>query len=560
MTILPATFCAAPFYQINITNDGKARLCCRTHDSITEGNRPLSLHSETFEQIWNAGYMRTVRRAMLAGEKVDACVGCYATEADGGNSLRHILNAHAKRFMLDAADDKAILAQARFVVEEYAGIAPPPTAFHLWLGNRCNLKCRMCSPMFSSQIAADNVHSKWREALPRSETLLPVYRDGVDYTGFGNLVKQEKMALREVSMKNATITLPGNGEPVASIEISGSKHPLLPCRLSLEAGNRRLAKKWLLGTHWKMTVLPNNTGIPASPIRLSLQFLGLRQRIGIDKLTITTTAQSSKEQPRELISRIPGNPYWAKDERIVFGEILTRPKRLRSINFSGGEPLINPVLTVILERLVESGHAEHIEVYITSNGTVYSKCLPELLKQFGSAHIGFSIDGMGALQEYIRSPSKWDIVRRNVVAFLKENVSVSVRPTVQAYNIFGLLDLVRWCEWHRVPFVLDNILYSPASLSLDMLPQAVIDEALGDWLEYLDTECAEDNRWHVETVIAALRRPRPEPAEIAVLQDEFIRFTNDLDRVRDQSFEAVCPILHSRLFAEGFDFQGKHRF
>ena len=84
---------------------------------------------------------------------------------------------------------------------------------------------------------------------------------------------------------------------------------------------------------------------------------------------------------------------------------------------------------------------------------------------------------------------------------------------MQAYNIFSLLDLVRWCERHRVPVVLDNILYSPVSLSLDILPKAVIDEALGDWLEYLDIECTGDNRWHVETVIAALRRPRPEPAE-----------------------------------------------
>ena len=61
-------------------------------------------------------------------------------------------------------------------------------------------------------------------------------------------------------------------------------------------------------------------------------------------------------------------------------------------------------------------------------------------------------------------------------------------------------------------------------------------------------------------VIAALRRPRPEPAEMAVLQDEFIRFTNDLDRGCDQSFETVSPILHRHLITAGFDFRGKHRF
>ena len=187
-------------------------------------------------------------------------------------------------------------------------------------------------------------------------------------------------------MEGATIALPGNGEPIASIEISGSKHPLLPCRLSLGAGNRWLAKKWLLRTHWKMTVRPDYTCKSPAPIRLSLQFLGFRQRIGIDALTITTITPGSKEQPREIISRIPGNPYWAKDESIVFGEIFAHPRRLRWLNFSGGEPLINPVFPVILERLVESGHAEHIGLYITSNGTVHSQRLSELLKQFRCAH------------------------------------------------------------------------------------------------------------------------------------------------------------------------------
>ena len=33
-----------------------------------------------------------------------------------------------------------------------------------------------------------------------------------------------------------------------------------------------------------------------------------------------------------------------------------------------------------------------------------------------------------------------------------------------------------------------------------------------------------EDRWHVETVIAALRQPRPEPAELSTLQDEFILY------------------------------------
>ena len=201
----------------------------------------------------------------------------------------------------------------------------------------------------------------------------------------------------------------------------------------------------------------------------------------------------------------------------------------------------------------------HLTERTTSNGTAYSRRLSGLLKQFRSVEIGFSIDGTGTLQEYIRPPSTWDRVIRNVMAFRDDQVPVSIRPTAQAYNVFGLLELVRFCEHRRIPFVLDNVLYNPPYLSLDVLPQDAIDEALEEWQSDLDNECAEDNRWHVQTVLAALRRPRPDPAEMEIRQDQFIRFTNDLDLTRSETFEASCPRLYQRLTAAGFDFRGKYR-
>jgi len=423
--MLPKTFCALPFYSINISNDGKARLCCRTHRNMMSGERCLSLHETTFSQIWNSDYLRSVRCRMIEGAEIEDCVGCYETEADGGISLRQIMNSKSRDIWERIPGDNQILEKAKAIVRDH-GNAPPPSALHLWLGNLCNLKCRMCHPMFSSSISSDSVHSKWRED---------------DSSRSGRLSTSD----------------------------------------------------------------------------------------------------------------------WTENEKII-EEVFEHPECLRLINFAGGEPLINPMFSVILEKLVDTGHAVHISLFISSNATKHSSRLSALLKKFWSVELAFSVDGIGKLQEYIRSPSKWDSIIRNVLAFQKENIPVSIRPTAQAYNIFGLLDLVRWCEKNELPFNLNNVLYSPSFLSMDMLPQVVIDEALQDWVEYLDTECTEDNRWHVETMIAALRRPRPKPSDLVVLQDLFIRFTNDLDYSRGQSFALTCPRLHDRLVAAGFDFHGKYRF
>jgi glutamate-1-semialdehyde 2,1-aminomutase len=64
----------------------------------------------------------------------------------------------------------------------------------------------------------------------------------------------------------------------------------------------------------------------------------------------------------------------------------------------------------------------------------------------------------------------------------------------------------------------------------------------------------------VRSVLAGLGRPRPEAETAAALQDEFIRFTNDLDRARGQDFASLCPRLHQGLIAAGLDFRGKYRF
>ena len=409
----PKTFCALPFHQMTVMNDGKVRLCCRSEVNITSDGRDLSLHHATLGQIWNSDYLRSVRRRMLSGLGVQDCLQCYATEAGGATSLRQVMNARFAS-LLDATGEEELLKRTEGCLDSGDNM-PFPSALHLWLGNHCNLKCRMCSPMFSSRIAADAVHAAW----------------------FGG---------------------------------------------------------------------PEGAAVYG----------------------------------------------WQED---VFEEILQHAKYVKLIQFSGGEPFIHRTFRDILRKLVETRDAAHIELYITSNGMTHSGELSSLLAHFPSVELGISVDGLGTLQEYIRFPSQWDALKQNISSFQKDKVPISIRPTVQAYNVFGLLDVARWCDTNGLRFVLDNILSAPGFLSLDMLPDVVILKALQEWEQYFQTECREDNRWHVGTVISALRRPRAAPDKLAVLQNQFIRFTNDLDGSRGQSFAAACPELYDQLTAAGFRFR-----
>jgi MoaA/NifB/PqqE/SkfB family radical SAM enzyme len=364
-----------------------------------------------------------IRRRMVKGSPVKECSKCYQTEAEGGTSLRQIMNLHAG-CRDDGTGENDSFKRALNVVTQNSGNAAPPSALHLWLGNLCNLKCRMCSPAFSSRVASDPVQSKW---------------------------------LGEVG----TVDTP---------------------------------------------------------------------------------------------SRIPQHAYWSQSEQVVFEEVFSHPELLRWVHFTGGEPLLHRSFLTIVQKLVDSGDASHIGIYLNSNGTVYTRQVSSLLKQFSSIELAVSLDGMGKLQEYIRPPSKWDTVCRNLFAFHHDGVPVSIRPTVQAYNVFDLLELARWCETEGLPFFLDNVLTAPRFRSFDMLPKPVVDEAVQCWTQYLSAECTDANRWHVETVIVALQRPRPEANTLASLQQQFLAFTKDMDRSAGQSFAAACPRLYERLVAAGFGF------
>jgi len=483
----------------------------------------------------------------MAGERISACEHCYRMEDAGSISMRQLANR---------GSTEMFVGQAREMVDDRAAEAGPPSSLHLWLGNLCNMKCRMCSPIYSSQIAADAEHAKWVAPLRTEAHLLPTYLPGAVYSGFGELRGAGSDLLREVAVgRDASIVLAGNGDPISSIEVIGCKGGPDPVTLTVAADGQTLASSILVEPEWQLKVQPNPPRPGGKPLVLSLYFEGPRQALGIRRLRLTCNAPLRKAYPQELVSRFSGDLPWAQNRDLLMGELFAHPERLGHLDFAGGEPMLNPHLQSILEMLVESGHASHISASFSTNATVHVPRIIELLREFRHVDLWFSLDGTEALQEYIRPPARWESVWRNVLRYAQEPFNLAIHTTPQAYNLFGLLDLVRLCDEHGLSFALNNVLYEPRWLSFDMLPQSIVDEGLREWESYLAAECREDQVPEVETLLAHLRRPRADA--IDELQELFVRFTNDLDRSRRQSLEAAEPRLYRRLKEHGLELAGR---
>jgi sulfatase maturation enzyme AslB (radical SAM superfamily) len=133
------TFCTHPFTGLATREDGAVKICCRS--------QPVGwIQNESLEEIWNNDEMRKVRRQVLNNERPAVCVPCFDLEDQGVESLRqrHIKNSFPdSRINLypDALDN---------LRNDFSMPFEFPT-IEIKINNLCNLKCRMCNPLDSTQ-------------------------------------------------------------------------------------------------------------------------------------------------------------------------------------------------------------------------------------------------------------------------------------------------------------------------------------------------------------------------------------------------------------------------
>lgn len=176
------TFCILPFKHIYIENSGFVRLCSRTLWLRDERGKSISVYEQCAADIWNSKAMRKVRQGMIEGKPPPECSKCWLQESQGGVSRRMGKNAQWKTLLADSDVTAKGLKESSDPLEEIKAkavrddffVQSGPVSLELEVGNVCNLKCRMCYPLYSSGIQNDLVHSKWYDTPytdPRQEKL-----------------------------------------------------------------------------------------------------------------------------------------------------------------------------------------------------------------------------------------------------------------------------------------------------------------------------------------------------------------------------------------------------
>ena len=125
------TFCIYPWIHLHAYPTGEAYPCCHAEMGVGQvGNCRVN----TLEQIWTDVPMQRLRADMLSETPNAACTRCYEQEESGFFSGRKSANKHHGHHIKKLEENPFEM-----------------TYWDIRFSNLCNLKCRSCGHIFSSQ-------------------------------------------------------------------------------------------------------------------------------------------------------------------------------------------------------------------------------------------------------------------------------------------------------------------------------------------------------------------------------------------------------------------------
>jgi MoaA/NifB/PqqE/SkfB family radical SAM enzyme len=161
---------------------------------------------------------------------------------------------------------------------------------------------------------------------------------------------------------------------------------------------------------------------------------------------------------------------WPQDNPGFWQQIQELLGQIRYIEFSGGEPFMIMQHFDLLEKIIQYGQADKVEIHYNTNGTQWPARGPDIWKHFQKVEIAFSIDDIDHRFEYQRTNAKWQQVcdtldRFKALRGMNTNIKLQSCSTVNVFNVMYLPQLANWLDRQGFDYIYWNMLHEPLDLS-----------------------------------------------------------------------------------------------
>lgn len=249
---------------------------------------------------------------------------------------------------------------------------------------------------------------------------------------------------------------------------------------------------------------------------------------------------------------------WFQQNNVYWDNFEKYAPYSKKIYIVGGEPLIIDEHTESLERLVASGRAGKVRLEYNTNLTMVPTKLIKLWEQFKQVRIGVSIDGVGDVFDYQRTPAKWSSVYRNMQRLEEADVNLKAwyAFTVTPYNVFHFPEFMRWKleesgldSYNPVtgprPIVTHHMCHSPKYYNVKVLPpelkQQVVEHynTFRVWIQ--STDYNDHIKQSFEKLLDGVQKFMLSEDYSEQWLLEFVKTTRRLDEIRNQNVLDIVP-------------------
>ena len=260
-----------------------------------------------------------------------------------------------------------------------------------------------------------------------------------------------------------------------------------------------------------------------------------------------------------------GGYDWHKNNKQFWKQFYKQIPNLKQLYFAGGEPLIIDEHYDLLRECIKQGYAKNMELRYNSNGLNLPENLFELWGHFKKVKFGFSLDSVDKMNYYIRYPSDWKMIVKNLKRLdnTPDNIEVTIACAVQILNIFYIPDFIKWklgMNFKKINtwpmgagLVNSHFVYHPAHLNVKVLPlwfKEKIRSKFEEFYVWLRDEHSSDDEFISHPY--GIKRLKAmvdfvDSENWSSLMPEFREYIKKMDKIRGTKFKETFPEMKDLL-------------
>lgn len=252
---------------------------------------------------------------------------------------------------------------------------------------------------------------------------------------------------------------------------------------------------------------------------------------------------------------------WAKDEGLpvsvlsqdMIDDLANVSSNLQHLTIQGGEPTIMKEYEYYFTLLKQKDLVKNIDLQMITNATNVNKRFYDLLSDFKSVRLSVSIDAYGLANDYIRWPSKFTQIEKNLIDIsnLPKNIHVELLNSLNVLSMFNYYDFLTWCkklenefeskgkQFRIVPMKVQN----PSKYNPFLAPSKLKEKFTNDVKKFMkEKSLTHNSNWKLETtlILKQINTTSSEEEPMTSLKDTI----TELDHKRSKKITDYIPDIY----------------